>query len=96
MANSWISHVRAFAEKKKMKYTDAMKSAECKAEYQNNKPKSSEDMKMEMNKVIIKQPRKTKAKMDAIALPPMEMKPDVLEVKSKQKPVKNVRIKVEK
>ena len=33
MVNSWVLHVKAYAEKKKMKYNDALKSAECKAEY---------------------------------------------------------------
>lgn len=66
MTNAWVQHVREFADKKKMKYTDAMKSAECKAEYQKNKPKSSNDMKEDMNKVIMKAPKKTsKKKMEA-------------------------------
>jgi len=43
MANNWVNHVKEFSEKKKIKYTDAMKSAECKAEYEKNKPKHIEE-----------------------------------------------------
>lgn len=46
MPNAWITHVRDFADKKKMKYTEALMSAECKAEYQKNKPKTNDEMKM--------------------------------------------------
>ena len=31
--NSWIQHVKAFAAKNKMSYTDALKSPACKASY---------------------------------------------------------------
>lgn len=74
MANSWINHVREFANRKKMKYTDALKSADCKAEYQEKKPKSSDEMKQEMNKVIIKAPRKKK---DTSLLKPAEMPAEI-------------------
>lgn len=31
--NPWIAHVKAFAEKHKMKYTDALKDPRCKSSY---------------------------------------------------------------
>ena len=36
---SWIAHVKAFAQKHKMKYGDALKNAQCKKEYQKIKNK---------------------------------------------------------
>ena len=60
MPNAWITHVKEFSDKKKMKYTDALKSQECKDAYQSKKPKK------ETNDVKI--PRKKKAGS------PMEMK----------------------
>ena len=48
MANSWVSHLKEYANKKKMKYNDALKSAECKAEYKKNKPKCF-DMRPALN-----------------------------------------------
>lgn len=33
MGNSWIEHVKAFANKKGIKYNEAMKDPECKASY---------------------------------------------------------------
>lgn len=74
MANSWINHVKEFSSRKKMKYTDALKSADCKAEYQEKKPKSSDEMKQEMNKVIVKAPRKKK---DTSLLKPVEMPTEI-------------------
>ncbi len=73
--NSWVSHVKAYAEKKKMKYNDALKSAECKAEYQKNKPKSSDETKQEMNKVIMKTPKKSKMIIEE----PMDVKLDMVD-----------------
>jgi len=75
MANSWVSHVKAYADKKKMKYNDALKSAECKAEYQKNKPKSSDETKQEMNKVILKTPKKSKMILEE----PMDVKLDMVD-----------------
>ena len=60
MANSWISFVKDFADKKKMKYTEAMKSQECKDAYKSEKPKSNDDMKKEMNNMVVKVQRKKK------------------------------------
>jgi hypothetical protein len=64
MANSWIEHVRDFANKKKMKYNDALKSADCKAEYQKNKSKSMDESQMDMNKNIVKVPKNKKVMME--------------------------------
>jgi len=64
MPNAWITHVKEFADKKKMKYTDALKSQECKDAYKSKKPKK------ETNDVQI--PRKKKAGS------PMEMKCHIL------------------
>jgi len=69
MPNNWISHVKSFADKKKIKYTDAFKSQECKEEYQKNKPKSSDDMKQDMNKVIMKAPKVSKASKVKLQMP---------------------------
>ena len=69
MPNNWISHVKSFADKKKIKYTDALKSQECKEEYQKNKPKSSDDMKQDMNKVIMKAPKVSKASKAKFQMP---------------------------
>ena len=62
MPNAWITHVKEFADKKKMKYTDALKSQECKDAYKSKKPKK------ETNDITLKIPRKKKAGS------PMEMK----------------------
>ncbi len=64
MANSWIEHVRDFANKKKMKYNDALKSADCKAEYQKNKSKSMDESEMDMNRIIAKVPKNKKIMME--------------------------------
>ena len=82
MANNWVSHVKAYAEKKKMKYNDALKSAECKAEYQKNKPKSSDETKQEMNKVIMKTATRDKMspkKSKMIIEEPMDVKLDMVD-----------------
>ena len=75
MANTWITHVKAYAEKKKMKYTDAMKSEECKSEYDKNKPKFNDEKKEEMNKIIMKNPKKVKNKtiIEEIEIPKLDM-----------------------
>ena len=65
MPNNWISHVKSFADKKKIKYTDALKSQECKEEYQKNKPKSSDDMKQ----AIMKAPKVSKASKVKLQMP---------------------------
>ncbi len=74
MPNAWITHVKEFSDKKKMKYTDALKSQECKDAYKENKPKSMDEMKQEMNKVIVKTPRVKKMKTQ---LEPLEMKANI-------------------
>lgn len=97
MANSWITHVREFAIRKKMKYTDALKSADCKAEYQENKPKSNDDIKKDINKVIIKKPKTNK---EVVMLKPVELTkemkstiiPDISEMKIKKPRVRSSRI----
>jgi len=69
---------------KKNKYTEALMSAECKEEYRKNKPKSSDDMKKDMNKVIMKAPKASKTpkvKLEMPALPKADM--NNLEVKIK-------------
>ena len=35
MANKWIEHVKEFAEKKGMKYNEALKHPDCKASYKS-------------------------------------------------------------
>ena len=35
--NPWIVHVKQYAAKHNMKYTDALKDAKCKSEYQKSK-----------------------------------------------------------
>ena len=39
MKSSWVTHVKAFAQKHKMKYGDALKNAQCKSEYHKSKGK---------------------------------------------------------
>ncbi len=72
MANSWILHVLDFANKKKMKYNDALKSADCKAEYQKNKSKSMDESQMDMNKIIAKVPKNKKVMMEEPVVEPIE------------------------
>ena len=74
MPNAWITHVKEFSDKKKMKYTDALKSQECKDAYKENKPKSMDEMKQEKNKVIVKTPRVKNMKTQ---LEPLEMKANI-------------------
>ena len=81
MANNWVSHVKEYAEKKKIKYTDAMKSQECKDLYQKNKPKTADDMK-------IKTPRKVKADKKEIVETTTETPVDVIQVKTRKAKVK--------
>jgi len=80
MPNAWITHVKEFSDKKKMKYTDALKSQECKDAYKEKKPKSMDEMKQDMQKVIVKTPRVKK----------MKTEPEPLEI------VKNPRVKTMK
>jgi len=81
MPNAWILHVKEFADKKKMKYNDALKSQECKDAYKSSKPKK------ETNDVTVKMPKMKKSDkltMDTpmavmpppteIMMPPMKMK----------------------
>lgn len=87
MPNAWITHVKEFADKKKMKYNDALKSQECKDAYKNSKPKK------ETNDITVKMPKMKKSDkltMDTpmavmppsteMMMPPMKMK----RVKSKK------------
>ena len=39
MKSLWITHVKSFAQKHKMKYGDALKNAQCKSEYHKSKGK---------------------------------------------------------
>ena len=71
MANNWITFVKDFAGKKKMKYTDALKSAECKEAYNKQKPKSMEEMK-NSTKTMIKT-KKTKVDKDEKVMKPFEV-----------------------
>ena len=72
MANSWILHVLDFSNKKKMKYSDALKSADCRAEYQKNKSKSMDESQMDMNKIITKVPKNKKVMMEEPVVEPIE------------------------
>ena len=90
MPNTWVSFVKEFASKKKMKYNEALKSADCKAEYQKNKPKSSDDMKREMNEVIDKTPMKIPK------MPKKQMKMEIVETPLKMPEMNNVEVKVRK
>lgn len=98
MPNTWVSFVKEFASKKKMKYNEALKSADCKAEYQSNKPKSSEDMKREMNNVIDKTPvkiPKISKTPKTPKTPKSQMKMDMIEPPSKsvEMPIKMTELK---
>lgn len=86
MPNAWITHVKEFADKKKMKYNDALKSQECKDAYQSSKPKKeTKDIGVKMPKMK----KSDKLSMDTpmavmppteMMMPPMKMK----RVKSKK------------
>ncbi len=39
MKSSWITHVKSFAQKHKIKYSEALKNAKCKSEYHKSKGK---------------------------------------------------------
>ena len=39
MKSSWVQHVKAFAQKHKLKYGEALKNAQCKSEYHKSKGK---------------------------------------------------------
>jgi hypothetical protein len=71
MANNWINFVKEFSAKKSMKYTDALKSAECKEAYNKQKPKSMDDMK-NSTKIMIKA-KKTIVDMDEKVMKPFEI-----------------------
>ena len=81
MANNWINFVKEFSAKKNMKYTDALKSAECKEAYNKQKPKSMEEMK-NSTKIMIKA-KKTKVDMDEKVMKPFEV-PAEADVKVKK------------
>lgn len=90
MANAWILHVRDFADKKKMKYTEAMKSQECKDAYKKGKPQSNDDMKKEMPKKQMS--RRTKAQKVNVEVeqmkafePPMEVMNEIKIKKTRTK-----------
>jgi hypothetical protein len=86
MPNAWITHVKEFSDKKKMKYNDALKSQECKDAYQSSKPKKeTKDIGVKMPKMK----KSDKLSMDTpmavmppteMMMPPMKMK----RVKSKK------------
>ena len=96
MPNTWVSFVKEFANKKKMKYNEALKSADCKAEYHSKKPKSSEDMKREMNNVIDKTPVKIPKIPKTPKTPKSQMKMDMIEPPLKMPEMNNVEVKVRK
>ena len=88
MPNAWITHVKEFSDKKKMKYNDALKSQECKDAYQNSKPKKETkdiDVKMPATRPQGKMKKSDKLTMDApmavmpspteMMMPPMKMMP---------------------
>ena len=39
MASAWVTHVKSFAQKHKIKYGEALKNAQCKSEYHKSKGK---------------------------------------------------------
>jgi hypothetical protein len=39
MKSSWITHVKSFAQKHKIKYGEALKNSQCKSEYHKSKGK---------------------------------------------------------
>ena len=90
MPNTWVSFVKEFADKKKIRYTDALKSQECQNAYKKDKPKSSDDMKREMNEVIDKTPMKIPK------MPKKQMKMEIVETPLKMPEMNNVEVKVRK
>ena len=83
MPNIWVSFVKEFADKKKIRYTDALKSQECQDAYKKDKPKFSEDMKVETNHVIDKNPVKIPNIPKTPKTPKSQMKMDMIEPPSK-------------
>ena len=61
--SEWVNHVKAFSEKHKMKYNEAMKSKQCKDEYHKKKGKQPE-MKDMVPK--IRKPKTSKMDMKAV------------------------------
>lgn len=83
MPSAWILHVKEFADKKKLKYTDALKSQECKESYHKNKPKSMSEITVKVPRI----PRKTNKSE-------MPLKPDEMPVQAMEKvKVKRTRTK---
>ena len=39
MASAWVTHVKEFSKKHKMKYGEALKKSQCKTEYHKSKGK---------------------------------------------------------
>lgn len=67
--SAWIDHVKDYAKQKEMKYTDALKSAECKELYHKNKSpvdkKKIDEMtrpKVTVQMEKVDKPKATKAK----------------------------------
>jgi len=71
MPSAWISHVKDFSDKKKIKYTDALKSQECRESYHSNKPKSMSEITVK----VARMPKKT----NKSELP---LKPDMVPVQA--------------
>lgn len=94
MPNAWVSFVKEYSEKKKMKYNDAMKSAECKEEYQKQKPKSME----ETSKVMVKMPKMKMSKQTIQEpLKPLEPPKDtIMEAKVRKPRIKKMKEPMDK
>ena len=73
MPNTWVSFVKEFADKKKIKYNDAMKSSECKDAYQKTK------VSLDMTKDVIKMSAKTKKPKESESKNAVLAKGDIVE-----------------
>ena len=93
MPNAWVSFVKEFSDKKKMKYNDAMKSAECKEAYQKQKPKSMDETSKEMVKTPkMKMPKKVQTETIQSPLKSFEPPPDtIVEAKVRRPRMKKVK-----
>ena len=85
MVSSWIEHVKQYAKDKKVNFSYAMKSSDCKESYHKNKPKSGD-----VEKVIMK----TKPKMEDLSLkafvPPMDISTEEVKIKTRKSRTKKV------
>ena len=88
MSSKWVEHVKEFASKKEMRYSEAMKNEECRKPYQENKQsKPLEEMKEIARPISVKKVKKEIKKADDIFIP----EPDVVEKKETMKPSKEMK-----